>query len=246
MKLCASNQVRRIGESDASSTIVEYASISLEQNLLGLSSLLERFQAILAYYPAPSISQSRKILQWVLSRLVCGRPHIFQIPNRHRHFPRGSIDSMNTKSYVHMWPFTGLSVIMRKESESGLINSLWHTTYSIFRIPRFLACLCCPPLFKLPSHLRHQPYIDSLPDSSELLTPLHFTPAELALLNGTNLLGATLDRRQEWETEWREVRDIFADAVIPWGEGLTWYVSNAHIHRNCAIRHNQICSGTVI
>lgn len=138
MKLCASNQVRRIGESDASSTIVEYASISLEQNLLGLSSLLERFQAILAYYPAPSISQSRKILQWVLSRLVCGRPHIFQIPNRHRHFPRGSIDSMNTKSYVHMWPFTGLSVIMRKESESGLINSLWHTTYSIFGYPDFL------------------------------------------------------------------------------------------------------------
>lgn len=74
------------------------------------------------------------------------------------------------------------------------------------------------------SHLKHRPYIDSLPPPTELVTPLHFTPAELALLNGTNLLGATLDRRKEWENEWREVRDIFADAIISWGEGLTWCV----------------------
>ncbi|KAF8321649.1 SET domain-containing protein, partial [Clavulina sp. PMI_390] len=71
-------------------------------------------------------------------------------------------------------------------------------------------------------HLKHRPYLDVLPDSSDLRTPLHFTPAELALLTGTNLLGATLDRRKEWEHEWREVRDIFVDAVLSWGEGLTW------------------------
>lgn len=134
---------------------------------------------------------------------------------------------------------------MRRESESALINSLWHTTYLIFRIPRSLRAYSV----KFPSHLKHQPYIDSLPDPSELLTPLHFSPAELALLNGTNLLGATLDRRKEWETEWREVRDIFADAIILWAEGLTWYVLKVcFLQKLCTLQEcrNQLCSGIVI
>lgn len=94
------------------------------------------------------------------------------------------------------------------------------------------------PRYFLFSHLKHRAYIDSLPEPSELLTPLHFTAAELALLNGTNLLGATLDRRKEWESEWREVRDIFADAVISWGEGLTWCVPSVGLASNISRNNN--------
>lgn len=124
-----------------------------------------------------------------------------------------------------------------------------HDIFKFSDTPIFFAYPCCRPPIKLPSHLKHQPYIDFLPDSSELLTPLHFSPAELALLNGTNLLGATLDRRKEWEAEWREVRDIFADTVFPWGEGLTWYVSRTTFAEIAQFRQNAIinsCPGIVI
>ncbi|KAF8333926.1 uncharacterized protein EI90DRAFT_2915493 [Cantharellus anzutake] len=72
------------------------------------------------------------------------------------------------------------------------------------------------------SHFRHQAYLDTLPHPDQLRTPLQFTPPEFELLKGTNLYGATEDRRKEWSTEWREVRDILADADKIWAEGFTW------------------------
>lgn len=95
---------------------------------------------------------------------------------------------------------------------------------------RFLHAMPAPPpqhLYLTVStlgirHLNHLPYIDTLPPPSTLLTPLHFTTAELALLKGTNMLGACLDRRKEWEHEWRQVRDIFVEVDRHWAEGFTW------------------------
>lgn len=46
-----------------------------------------------------------------------------------------------------------------------------------------------------------------LPDPSRLRTSLHFTESELDRLRGTNLYGATIDRRNEWEAEWEACRD---------------------------------------
>jgi hypothetical protein len=66
--------------------------------------------------------------------------------------------------------------------------------------------------------LKHADYIKSLPTAADLFTPLFFSPAELALLNGTNLLGAVQDRRKEWQAESAAVREVLAE------EGLTWYV----------------------
>ena len=74
------------------------------------------------------------------------------------------------------------------------------------------------------SHFRHQAYLDTLPHPDQLRTPLQFTLHEFELLRGTNLYGATEDRRKEWSTEWREVRDILADADKIWAEGFTWCV----------------------
>jgi hypothetical protein len=66
------------------------------------------------------------------------------------------------------------------------------------------------------------PYIDTLPEPASLLTPLHFTSAELNLLKGTNMYGACHDRQKEWEHEWRQVRDTFVEVDRRWGEGFTW------------------------
>ena len=49
--------------------------------------------------------------------------------------------------------------------------------------------------------LTHEPYISALPSPSSIRTPLYFSPAERALLRGTNLDGATRDREQLWQTE---------------------------------------------
>lgn len=69
----------------------------------------------------------------------------------------------------------------------------------------------------LPGTLQHWPYIQSLPPASTLRTPLQFTDAEMGLLEGSNLYGATLDRRRQWTEEWQTVK-----AVI--GNGVTWSV----------------------
>ncbi|KAI0050238.1 SET domain-containing protein [Auriscalpium vulgare] len=70
--------------------------------------------------------------------------------------------------------------------------------------------------------LAHLPYLNTLPAPSQLCTPLHFAAAELNALKGTNLYGATLDRRREWEAEWETCRTDLARANKAWAEELTW------------------------
>ncbi|OJT10951.1 Ribosomal lysine N-methyltransferase set10 [Trametes pubescens] len=70
--------------------------------------------------------------------------------------------------------------------------------------------------------LRHGPYLDTLPSPERLMTPLHFTPNELEAFKGSNLYGATLDRRRDWEAEWAQCRDVVAAANPTWGEAFTW------------------------
>ncbi|KAH9916275.1 SET domain-containing protein [Epithele typhae] len=70
--------------------------------------------------------------------------------------------------------------------------------------------------------LQHLPYLATLPSSDKLRTPLHFTEAELEAFKGSNLYGATLDRKREWQTEWEECRAIVAASNVKWGEDFTW------------------------
>lgn len=67
-------------------------------------------------------------------------------------------------------------------------------------------------------HLRHMIYIASLPTPSDLTTPLYFTDSELDLLDGSNLAGAVVDRRNEWQKESKAIQQVLRK------EGLTWYV----------------------
>lgn len=68
----------------------------------------------------------------------------------------------------------------------------------------------------MPEVLQHWPYIASLPPADTLRTPLHFTETEMTLLEGTNLSGATQDRRKQWEVEYETVKSVIKD------EGMTW------------------------
>ncbi|KAI0351679.1 SET domain-containing protein [Trametes cingulata] len=70
--------------------------------------------------------------------------------------------------------------------------------------------------------LRHGPYIDTLPSSDKLRTPLHFTSVELEAFRGSNLYGAALDRRRDWENEWEQCKSLVGAANSAWGERLTW------------------------
>ncbi|KAI0370920.1 SET domain-containing protein [Pilatotrama ljubarskyi] len=72
------------------------------------------------------------------------------------------------------------------------------------------------------SELGHGPYIDSLPSPEKLRTPLHFSPVELEAFRGSNLYGATLDRRREWEAEWEQCRAAVSSLNSAWGEQFTW------------------------
>ncbi|KAF9505830.1 hypothetical protein BS47DRAFT_1378233 [Hydnum rufescens UP504] len=78
-------------------------------------------------------------------------------------------------------------------------------------------------------HFKHAPYINTFPSPDQLRTPMQFTAAELELLKGTNLYGATEDRQKEWQTEWRQVRDLLSDVNTIWAEKFTWdrYVTAA-------------------
>ncbi|KEI38998.1 uncharacterized protein L969DRAFT_88387 [Mixia osmundae IAM 14324] len=51
----------------------------------------------------------------------------------------------------------------------------------------------------------HQAYVDTLPPRSAMRTPLWFNPAEVQLLQGTNLAGAVTDRQRDWQLEWMTV-----------------------------------------
>ncbi|KDQ15519.1 hypothetical protein BOTBODRAFT_31834 [Botryobasidium botryosum FD-172 SS1] len=77
-------------------------------------------------------------------------------------------------------------------------------------------------LFKHEAYLRHGPYLRSLPRSAALLTPLYFSPSEFALLRGTNLYGATTDRKNAWEAEWRVCREAIAGCNKDYGEKFNW------------------------
>ncbi|KAF7352490.1 SET domain-containing protein [Mycena venus] len=70
--------------------------------------------------------------------------------------------------------------------------------------------------------LAHFPYVKSLPARDQLRTPLHFTEAELELLKGSNLYGATLDRRREWEAEFEECRGVISAVDREWADQFTW------------------------
>ncbi|KAI0712750.1 hypothetical protein C8T65DRAFT_646796 [Cerioporus squamosus] len=39
---------------------------------------------------------------------------------------------------------------------------------------------------------------------------------------GSNMYGATLDRRRDWETEWQQCKSVIDAANASWGEQLTW------------------------
>jgi hypothetical protein len=73
--------------------------------------------------------------------------------------------------------------------------------------------------------LIHAPYLDTLPSPDQLRTPLHFTSAELDALRGTNLHGATIDRRRVWEAEWERCRADVSAVDVEWGRALTWCVN---------------------
>ncbi|KAI9467327.1 hypothetical protein BJY52DRAFT_1201632 [Lactarius psammicola] len=70
--------------------------------------------------------------------------------------------------------------------------------------------------------LIHSPYLDTLPSPDRLRTPLHFSAEELYALKGTNLYGATIDRRQVWEAEWEQCLADVSTINAEWGKGLTW------------------------
>lgn len=70
----------------------------------------------------------------------------------------------------------------------------------------------------------HLPYLNTLPSVSALRTPIHFNRQELELLRGTNLYGATLDRKEEWKIEWTEARQCIADFRRDWHDKFTWLV----------------------
>ncbi|TFK92891.1 SET domain-containing protein [Polyporus arcularius HHB13444] len=70
--------------------------------------------------------------------------------------------------------------------------------------------------------LKHGPYIATLPSPDRLRTPLHFSDAELKAFQGSNLYGATLDRRRDWEAEWQQCKSVIAAANASWGAQFTW------------------------
>jgi hypothetical protein len=55
-----------------------------------------------------------------------------------------------------------------------------------------------------------------LPSAEQLRTPLYFSEEELGLLEGTNLLGAVLDRRREWEEESVAIREVLKEYDLTW------------------------------
>jgi hypothetical protein len=69
-------------------------------------------------------------------------------------------------------------------------------------------------------HLKHGPYIESLPGPDQLLTPLHFTSQELDAFKGTNLYGATLDRERDWKKEWEQCSTVIEQPL--WKNAFTW------------------------
>lgn len=70
--------------------------------------------------------------------------------------------------------------------------------------------------------LVHEIYLDTLPTSEQLRTPLHFTASELDIFKGTNLYGATLDRDRLWRIEWTACQSLIRRANANWASLFTW------------------------
>ncbi|KAG9087507.1 hypothetical protein FRC06_002512 [Ceratobasidium sp. 370] len=70
--------------------------------------------------------------------------------------------------------------------------------------------------------LRHRPYVNMLPPPSKLLTPLYFNESELDMLKGSNLYPATLQRREEWQTEWKQCSEGLSSADPELASAFTW------------------------
>ena len=58
------------------------------------------------------------------------------------------------------------------------------------------------------------PYIDCLPPSEALTTPLYYTEEDLRWLEGTNVANATRERRQAWQEEWEAACSVLKDAGV--------------------------------
>ncbi|KAG8742532.1 hypothetical protein FRC10_001299 [Ceratobasidium sp. 414] len=76
----------------------------------------------------------------------------------------------------------------------------------------------------LPSALKHQPYLNMLPPPSTLLTPLYFDKRELDMVKGSNLYHATLQRRQEWQTEWKQCSEGLSSIDPELASAFTWEI----------------------
>ncbi|KAG8894277.1 hypothetical protein FRC00_009207 [Tulasnella sp. 408] len=73
--------------------------------------------------------------------------------------------------------------------------------------------------------LRHFPYLETLPPLQLLSTSLTFSDAEMELLKGTNLYGATIDRRNELLEQCQQCQSVFKRYVPDLADGFTLYVS---------------------
>ena len=66
------------------------------------------------------------------------------------------------------------------------------------------SCVCTLLRLAVP----HLPYVNLLPTSSELTTPLLFTPQERELISGSNLDHAASDREKLWRAEWKAAKVV--------------------------------------
>ncbi|KAJ9110814.1 hypothetical protein QFC22_006670 [Naganishia vaughanmartiniae] len=65
----------------------------------------------------------------------------------------------------------------------------------------------------LSAYLKHEPYVTTLPTTSELLTPFQWNADELELLEGLNLGHAVKARRDLWRGEWDGVQSALRKLV---------------------------------
>ncbi|KAF9528010.1 SET domain-containing protein [Crepidotus variabilis] len=77
-------------------------------------------------------------------------------------------------------------------------------------------------IFGEDERLNHSPYLKTLPSSEQLCTPLHFTASELDLFKGSNIFGATEDRRRDWKDEWNFCRSAISVVNPDVAAKYTW------------------------
>ncbi|KAF9006625.1 SET domain protein [Cyathus striatus] len=110
-----------------------------------------------------------------------------------------------------------LNYILNLTGTQGWSERQWISTY-----------ICMHWMFSeecMPPSLQHFPYINTLPNPQHLLTPLHFTEVELEAFRGSNIYGATLERRAQWKSEWSNCTEIIRRTNPAWESLFTWLVS---------------------